>query len=64
MRWAALLVALAAVCAVINLVRGVIVYDGVALLAVALLAAALVAALLSHVADQKATRSADRRYPL
>jgi hypothetical protein len=64
MRWAALLVALAAVCVLINLVRGVLVWDGVALLTVAFLAAALVAALLSHVADQKATRSADRRYPL
>ncbi len=63
MRWAILLMGLAGVCAVVIVVRGVLVYDGLSLLAVAFVAASFLAAFLSHLADQRATHPVDRRYP-
>ena len=58
-----MLLMLASVCGVVQVVRGILVWDGVSLLAVALVASAALAGLLSHLADQRTTRPADRRYP-
>jgi|GEM_PF-5285991 len=56
MKWSVLFVILAGACAIVNVVRGVIVYDGVALLAVAFLALAVLAAFLGRAVERKGRR--------
>lgn len=60
MRWAALFVFLASICAVTQVVRGVLVSDGVSLLCCFFLFLALISGLLSSWADK---REMDRKYP-
>lgn len=55
MRWAFLFMVLAMLCALVIVLRGALVRDGLSLLAVAFAAASLLSLWLTHLAD-KATR--------
>lgn len=60
MRWAFLLMSLAGVCGLVIVVRGVLHYDGLSLLAVAFVLASFMAAFLSHLVDLRRQRESGR----
>lgn len=60
MRWTLLFLVLASICGVVQVARGVVVGDGLSLLAFFFLFLALLAGLLTHAADK---REMNRKYP-